>query len=103
MDSKYCFACIKKLPLSLFPSNLGGMVLATYDICQARTAKSKRKALQQLDPNIPPKRRAIASTRPKPAIPPPNPRPEPLVAPPNPPKSRPETPIRVPTPPPAQP
>src|SRR5271170_4620693 len=44
MDSKYCSACIKKLPLSVFlkdASNPAGKVLATCDTCRARTAKSR--------------------------------------------------------------
>ena len=64
MASKYCSACIKKLPLSLFlkdASNSGSKVLATCNTCWARMAKSrmaksKRKALQLLDPNIQSKR-----------------------------------------------
>jgi len=123
MDTKYCSGCYQKRPISSFlrdPSaGPNSRVLASCIRCRAAKEKynKKRKALQQLDPNIPPKRRAIATTRPKPSIPPPNPRREPLfpllnppesrletiIPPPNPPESRLETPIRVPTPPPTQP
>src|SRR5271155_993135 len=76
MDSKYCSACIKKLPLSVFlkdASNPASKVLATCDTCWARTAKSrtdksKRKALQPLDLNIQSKRR-VPPTRPNPSLP----------------------------------
>src|ERR1700722_17073042 len=114
MDSKYCSACIKKLPLSVFlkdASNLASKVLATCDTCRARTAKSrtdksKRKALQPLDPNIQAKRRVPrltkAPTHPKPSIPPPalfESRPEATFPPPNPSTSRPEATIPPPNPP----
>src|ERR1700722_12410085 len=74
MASKYCSACIQKLPLSLFlkdASNPSGKVLATCIACQGKS-KSKRKALQELHPNAPLNKRATACTRLKPSIPPPN-------------------------------
>jgi hypothetical protein len=79
MDSKYCSGCIQKLLLSSIPRNASGKVLATCISCRVSTAKSnkKRKALQELDPNLPSKRRA---TGPKRAIPTPSvlkPRPNP--------------------------
>src|SRR5271169_5267489 len=123
MDSKYCSGCYQKRPLSSFAKNGStSRLLASCAPCCTSNAKSntKRKALQQLDPNVPPKKRATACTRPKPSIPPPAPlesRPEATIPPPNPPESRPEatippsnplelrleTPIRVPTPSPTQP
>jgi hypothetical protein len=109
MDSKYCFACYQKRPLSSFAKNGStGRLLACCGPCRTSKAKSdvKRKALQLLDPNIPPpKRRAAAYTRSKSTIPPPNPpesRPEVTISP-NLPESRPETLIRVPAPPLTQP
>jgi hypothetical protein len=112
MSSKYCSACIKKLPLSSFlastSADLGGKVFGTCIPCQDQY--KKRKALQPLDPNIQAKRRVPkptkAPTRLEATIPPPNPlksRPEATIPPPNPPKSRLETPICVPTPPLVQP
>ena len=109
MDTKYCSGCYQKRPISSFlrdPSaGPNSRVLASCIGCRAAKEKynKKRKALQQLDPNIPPKRRAIATTHPKPSIPPPNPRREPLFPLLNPPESRLETPIYKPTPPPTQP
>src|SRR5271170_7668933 len=107
MDSKYCSGCYQKRPLSSFAKNGStGRLLASCAPCRTSQAKSntKQKALQQLDPNVPPKKRAIACTRPKPLIPPPallesrpeatflpNPpesRLEAIIPPPNPPKSR---------------
>jgi hypothetical protein len=59
MDSKYCSACAKKLPISSFlkdaSANPGSKVLKTCLLCRNKS-KSKRKALQPLDPNIPAKR-----------------------------------------------
>src|SRR5277367_1480571 len=104
MDSKYCSGCYQKRPLSSFAKNGStGRLLASCAPCRTSNAKSntKRKALQQLDPNVPPKKRATASTRPKPSIPPPAPlesRPE-AIPPPNPPESRPQTTIPPPNPP----
>jgi len=116
MDSKYCSGCYQKRPLSSFAKNSStSRLLACCGPCCTSKAKSnvKRKALQLLDPNIPPpKRRAAAHTRSKLTIPPPNPpesRPNPplnppesrleVTIPPNLPESRLEAPIRVPTPP----
>jgi hypothetical protein len=69
---KYCSACIQKLLISSFLANafadLGSKVFKTCIACRGKS-KSKRKALQQLDLNIPPKKRATACTRPKPLIP----------------------------------
>src|SRR5277367_4183508 len=119
MASKYCSACIQKLPLSSFLANasadLGSKVFKTCIACRGKS-KTKRKALQELHPNVPPKKRATTCTHPKPSILPPTPlksrleatipppaplesRLEATIPPPNPPESRPETPIRVPTPP----
>jgi hypothetical protein len=136
MDSKYCSGCYQKRSLSSFAKNGStSRILASCAPCRASQAKSntKRKALQQLDPNVPPKKRATACTRPKPSIPPPAPlesrpettiplpnplescpratippnlpesRPGATIPPPNPPESRLETPIPIPTPPPIQP
>src|SRR5277367_2869746 len=126
MDDKYCSSCAQKRPLSSFfkdaSAGLRSRLWATCAPCRIAQEKykTKRKALQQLDPNVPPKKRATACTRPKPSIPPPTPpesRPEATIPPPNPPELRPEatvlpsnppesrleTPIRVPTPPPTQP
>ena len=103
MDSKYCSACIFKLPLSSFLANasaeLGNKVFKTCITCWDKS-KLKRKALQLLDPNVPYKKRATVSTRLKPlilrlepTIPPPNPlelRLEPLILPPNIPLLRPK-------------
>jgi hypothetical protein len=97
-------------------SNPASKVLATCDTCRARTAKSrtdksKRKALQLLDPNIQAKRHvpwltkaltylkplipllALFESCPKATIPPPNPPKSRLraIISPNPPKSRLET------------
>ena len=65
MDSKYCSGCIRKLPLSCFPTNASGKVLATCTSCRSAQAKSnkKRKALQELDPNLPSKRCATGPKR----------------------------------------
>jgi hypothetical protein len=65
MDSKYCSGCIRKLPLSCFPTNASGKVLATCTSRRSAQAKSnkKRKALQELDPNLPSKRRATRPGR----------------------------------------
>src|SRR5271169_111614 len=104
MDSKYCSGCYQKRPLSSFAKNGStSRLLASCAPCRTSNAKSntKQKALQQLDPNVPPKKRATASTRPKPSIPPPAPlesRPE-AIPPPNPPESRPQTTIPPPNPP----
>jgi len=103
MDSKYCSACIFKLPLSSFLANasaeLGSKVFKTCITCWDKS-KLKRKALQLLDPNVPYKKRATVSTRLKPlilrlepTIPPPNPlelRLEPLILLPNIPLLRPK-------------
>src|SRR5271169_3567718 len=106
MDSKYCSSCYQKRPLSSFfkdPSaGLDSRLWARCAPCRIAQEKytTKRKALQQLDPNVPPKKRAIAYTRPKPSIPPPAPlesRPEATI-PPNPPESRPEATIPPPNP-----
>jgi hypothetical protein len=95
MDSKYCSGCYQKRPLSSFAKNGStGRLLASCAPCCTSQAKSntKRKALQPLDPNIPPpKRRAAAYTHSKSTIPPPNPpasRLEATIPPPNPPESR---------------
>src|SRR5271170_2780845 len=96
MDSKYCSGCYQKRPLSSFAKNGStGRLLASCAPCRTSNAKSntKRKALQQLDPNVPPKKRATLYTRPKPSIPPPAPpesRLDATIPPPNPPESRPE-------------
>jgi hypothetical protein len=59
MDSKYCSGCLQKRLLSCFPTNKSGKVLATCNSCRATQANrnTKRKALQELDPNLPSKRR----------------------------------------------
>jgi hypothetical protein len=59
MDSKYCSGCLQKRLLSSFPTNKSGKVLATCNSCRATQAKrsNKRKALLELDPNLPSKRR----------------------------------------------
>jgi hypothetical protein len=96
MDSKYCSGCYQKCPLSSFAKNGStARLLASCAPCHTSQAKSntKRKALQQLDPNLPPKKRATAYTRPKPSIHPPAPLescPEATIHPPYPPASRPE-------------
>jgi hypothetical protein len=103
MDSKYCSGCYQKRPLSSFAKNGStSRLLASCALCCTSQAKSntKRKALQQLDPNVPTKKRATACTQPKPSIPPPallESRPEATI-PPNPPESRPETTIPPPNP-----
>jgi hypothetical protein len=69
MDSKYCSGCYQKRPLSSFAKNGStSRLLASCAPCRTSNAKSntKRKALQQLDPNVPPKKRATACTHPKP-------------------------------------
>src|SRR5271163_1666287 len=87
MDSKYCSGCLQKLLLSSFladaSANPGSKVFATCTPCRDRRSKTKRKALQPLDPNVPSKRRARGPPK---ALA----RPEPVIAPPNPPESRPE-------------
>src|SRR5271167_910932 len=97
MDAKYCSSCFQKRLLSSFfkdaSAGLGSRLWATCAPCRISQEKhkTKRKALQQLDPNIPPKKRATAYTRLKPLIPPPallKSRPEATVPPPNPPESR---------------
>jgi len=73
MDSKYCSGCYQKRSLSSFAKKGStSRLLASCALCRTSQTKSnaKRKALQQLDPNIPPKRRATACTRLKPSIPP---------------------------------
>src|SRR5208282_4627139 len=105
MDSKYCSGCYQKRPLSSFAKNGStSRLLASCAPCRTSRAKSdtKRKALQQLDPNVPPKKRATACTRPKPSILPPAPvesRPEATIPLPNPPESRPKATISPPNPP----
>ena len=108
MDAKYCSSCFQKRPLSSFfkdaSASIGSKLRATCALCRISQEKhkTKRKALQQLDPNIPPKKRATACTRPKPSIPPPAPlesRPKATIPPPNPPESRPGTTIPLPNPP----
>src|SRR5271154_2066401 len=108
MDSKYCSCCLQKRLLSSFladaSANPGSKVFATCIPCRdRRRSKTKRKALQPLDPNIQPKRRVPRSTKApthlNPSILPPNPveappvpaetRPEANI-PPNPPESHPE-------------
>src|ERR1700716_2365630 len=96
MDSKYCSGCYQKRPLSSFAKNGStDRLLASCAPCCTSNAKSntKRKALQQLDPNVLPKKRATTCTRQNPSIPPPAPlvsRPEATIPPLNPPASRPE-------------
>jgi hypothetical protein len=63
MDSKYCSSCLQKRLLSCFSTTSTGKVLATCNSCRAKKT-SKRKALQELDPNLPPKRRATGSKTP---------------------------------------
>src|ERR1700755_196487 len=65
MDSKYCSSCHQKRLLSCFPTNKSGKVLATCNSCRTSQAKSntKRKALQELDPNLPSKRRDTGPKR----------------------------------------
>src|SRR5277367_6937821 len=96
MDDKYCSSCAQKCPLSSFfkdaSAGLRSRLWATCAPCciAQEKYKTKRKALQQLDPNVPPKKRATACTRLKPSIPPPAPlesRPEATFLP-DPPKSR---------------
>ena len=123
ISSKYCSSCAQKRLLSCFlsdASNPESKVLATCALCRASKARSKRKALQPLDPNVPSKRRARGPPKAlphlEPVMAPPNPpksRPEhpipllrleaPIPIPPNPPESRPETAIPIPAPPPIQP
>src|SRR5271167_1789178 len=104
MDSKYCSRCYQKRPVSSFAKNGStGKLLATCAPCRTSKAKSdtKRKALQQLDPNVPLKKRATACTRPKPSILPPalvESRPEATIPLPNPPESRPKATISPPNP-----
>ena len=64
MDSKYCSTCLQRYPLSSFcldASDPTSKVLATCLRCRERRAvwKTKRKALGQLDPNIPTKKHLI--------------------------------------------
>src|SRR6266487_3576052 len=105
MDSKYCSGCYQKRPLSSFAKNGStSRLLASCAPCRTSNAKSntKQKALQQLDPNVPPKKRATAYTRPKPSIPPPallESRPEATIPPPNPLESCPKATIPPPNPP----
>jgi len=111
MDSKYCSGCLQKLLLSSFladaSANPGSKVFATCIPCRdRRRSKTKRKALQPLDPNRQAKRRVPQPTRPNPSIPPLNPvesHPEATIPPPNPPESRLGANIPIPTPPPVQP
>src|SRR5271156_3914271 len=68
MDSKYCSSCLQKRLLSSFladaSANPGSKVFATCIPCRdRRRSKTKRKALQPLDPNIQPKRRVPRSTK----------------------------------------
>src|ERR1700733_5094287 len=60
MDSKYCSSCLQKHALSSFlkdtSSDLGSKMFSTCIPCRAKNSK-KRKALQPLCPNVPPKRR----------------------------------------------
>jgi hypothetical protein len=56
MDSKYCSGCLQKRLPSSFPTNKSGKVLATCNSCRAKRS-NKRKALLELDPNLPSKRR----------------------------------------------
>ena len=71
MDSKYCSSCIQKHALSSFlkdtSSDLGSKIFSTCIPCRAKNSK-KRKALQPLCPNVPPKRRG----RPKLSVLPPS-------------------------------
>src|SRR5271155_6271851 len=126
MDSKYCSGCLQKCLLSSFladaSANPGSKVFATCILCRDRRSKTKRKALQPLDPNIQAKRRVPrptkAPTRLNPSILPPNPVEappvpaetgleelpqaetlEPSIAPPVPAKTRPEATIPPPNPP----
>jgi hypothetical protein len=61
MDSKYCSSCLQKRLLSCFSATSTGKVLSTCNSCRTKGNK-KRKALQELDPNLPSKRHV---TRPK--------------------------------------
>jgi hypothetical protein len=70
MDSKYCSACIKKLPLSSFlkdaSADLRSRVFKTCILCRD---KSKRKASQLSGPDLPSKRRTTRLTEaPTPSI-----------------------------------
>jgi hypothetical protein len=99
MASKYWPACIQKLLLSFFlasaSADLGSEAFKTCIACRGKS-KSKQEALEELHPNVPPKRRSTVCTHPKPLIPPPallESCSETPVPPPNPPKSRSEHPI----------
>jgi uncharacterized cysteine cluster protein YcgN (CxxCxxCC family) len=67
MDSKYCSSCLHKHVLSSFlkdtSSDLGSKIFSTCIPCRAKNSK-KRKALQPLCPNVPPKRRPKLSVLP---------------------------------------
>lgn len=63
MDSKYCSSCLQKRLLSCFSTTSTGKVLATCNSCRAKK-NNKRKALQELDPNLPSKRCATGSKTP---------------------------------------
>jgi hypothetical protein len=101
METIYCSSCYRKRPVSSFLNDASAdpesKVYATCIPCQASSAKAnkKRKALQELDPNVPPKRPRLL-----PPPPPPNPRLELHIPTPNSPETRPETQTYKPAPPP---
>jgi hypothetical protein len=69
MDSKYCSGCYQKHPLSSFAKKGStGRLLASCAPCRTSQAKTNTewKALQQLDPNVPPKKRATTCRHLKP-------------------------------------
>jgi hypothetical protein len=64
MDPKYCSACLRKQPPSSSlrdtSAKIGSRVYATCIVCRGKSA-TKRKALRELDPNLPSKRCATGS------------------------------------------
>ena len=74
MDTRYCFACFKKLTPPFFLQDASSLpsskVFATCYVCREKTCKyrasKKRPALQEIDPNIGPpsaQRRATSTSR----------------------------------------